>query len=165
MQHALLLFTFFKWEDNLFVLPPGHTVDVWWLSNWWLRWLSISLQCGRPDFDPWVRKTPWRRKWQSISVLLPGKSHGQKSLVGYSPWGCKESDTTERLDFIIWRTSVCSRNYIHNDYPQRLGFISLWSIFITKIVLVLNILWLLTFLCWLRMNDNLKLIWDTAVWW
>ena len=55
------------------------------------------LQCGRPGFNPWVRKTPWRRKWQPTPVLLPGKSHGQKSLVGYSPWGLKESDTTERL--------------------------------------------------------------------
>ena len=38
-----------------------------------------------------------RRKWQPTPVLLPGKFHGQRSLVGYSPWGCKESDTTERL--------------------------------------------------------------------
>ena len=39
------------------------------------------------------------RKWQSTPVLLPGKSHGQRSLVGYSPWGRKELDTTERLHF------------------------------------------------------------------
>ena len=38
---------------------------------------------------------PWRRKWQSTPVFLPGKSHGQRSLVGYSPWGHKELDTTE----------------------------------------------------------------------
>ena len=38
-------------------------------------------------------------KWQSTPVLLPGKPHGQRSLVGYSPWGCKESDTTERFHF------------------------------------------------------------------
>ena len=42
---------------------------------------------------------PWRRKWQSTPVILPGKSHGQRSLVGYSPWGRKESDMTERLHF------------------------------------------------------------------
>ena len=41
----------------------------------------------------------WRRKWQPIPVFLPGKFHGQRSLVGYSPWGRKESDTTERLHF------------------------------------------------------------------
>ena len=49
--------------------------------------------------DPWVRKILWRRKWQRTPVLLPGKSHGQRSLVGYSPWGREESDTTERLHF------------------------------------------------------------------
>jgi len=41
----------------------------------------------------------WRRQWQPTPVFLPGKSHGQKSLVGCSPWGCKESDTIERLHF------------------------------------------------------------------
>ena len=41
-------------------------------------------------------KTPWRRKWQPTSVFLPGKSHGQRSLAGYNPWGLKESDRTER---------------------------------------------------------------------
>ena len=47
----------------------------------------------RPEYDPWVRKIPWRRKWQTTPVFLPGKSHGQKSLGGYSP--CKKSDMTE----------------------------------------------------------------------
>ena len=42
---------------------------------------------------------PWRRKWQPTPVLLPGKFHGQRSLVSYSPWGRKESDTTEQLHF------------------------------------------------------------------
>ena len=66
---------------------------------WWFRRLSVYLQCRRPGFDPWVGKIPWRKKWQSTPVLLPGKSHGQRSLVGYSPWRCKELDTTERLHF------------------------------------------------------------------
>ena len=42
-----------------------------------------------------VRKIPWRRKWQPTAVFLPGKSHGQRSLAGYRPWGCKESDTAK----------------------------------------------------------------------
>ena len=46
---------------------------------------------------PWVGKIPWRREWQPTPVFLPGEFHGQRRLVGYSPWGCKESDTTERL--------------------------------------------------------------------
>ena len=48
---------------------------------------------GDTGFSPWVEKIPWRRKWQPTPLFLPGKSHGQRSLVGYSPWGCKESDT------------------------------------------------------------------------
>ena len=81
----------------------NHT--AWGLAlrlPWWLRCKSVCLQCGRPGFDPWVGKIlSWRRKWQSTPVLLPGKSHGQRSLVGYSPWGCKQSDTTERLHFSV----------------------------------------------------------------
>ena len=49
----------------------------------------------RRGFDPWVGKIPWRNKWQPTPVFLPGEFHGEKSLAGYSPWGCKESDTTE----------------------------------------------------------------------
>ena len=47
--------------------------------------------------NPWVRKIPWRRKWQPAPVFLPGKSHGQRSLAGYSPKGHKESEVTEQL--------------------------------------------------------------------
>ena len=48
-------------------------------------------------FDPWARQIPWRREWQPTPVL-PGKSHEQRSLVGYSPWGCKGSDMAEQLN-------------------------------------------------------------------
>ena len=58
-----------------------------------------SAYPGRPRFNPWAGKISWRRKWQPTPVLLPGKSHGWRSLVGYSPWGCEESDTTEQLHF------------------------------------------------------------------
>ena len=53
-----------------------------------------------------IREDPRRRKWQSTLVLLPGKSHGQRSLVGYSPWGRKESDTTEQLHFTSVQSST-----------------------------------------------------------
>ena len=46
---------------------------------------ASACKCGRPGFDPWVGQMPWRRKWQLTAVLLPGKFHGWKSLVGYSP--------------------------------------------------------------------------------
>ena len=68
---------------------------------WAPRWLSgkeSTCQCGRHrrrGLHPWVGKNPWRRAWQPIPVFLPGESYGQRGLAGYSPWGCKESDTTE----------------------------------------------------------------------
>ena len=62
-----------------------------------------------PLQETWVRslgvgKIPWRRKWQPTPVLLPGESHGWRSLVGYSPQGRKESDTTERIHFTSMMT-------------------------------------------------------------
>ena len=60
----------------------------------------LGLRCRRLRLDPWVRKIPWRRKWQPTPVFLPGESRGQRSLAEYSPWGRKESDSTERLTLI-----------------------------------------------------------------
>ena len=54
-----------------------------------------SLCNARLGFNHWFGKIPWRRKWQPTPVFLPGKSHGHKSLVGYSPWGHKGSAMTE----------------------------------------------------------------------
>ena len=63
------------------------------------RWRKESpcqcMRCRGHDFDPWVRKIPWKRKWQPAPVFLPGKFHGERSLVGYGPRGHKEPDTTE----------------------------------------------------------------------
>ena len=56
------------------------------MQETWVRFLGH-------EFDLWVRKIPWRRKWQSTPVILPGESNEQKSLDGYSPWGGKELDT------------------------------------------------------------------------
>ena len=59
-----------------------------------------TCQCRRHkrrEFDPWVGKIPWKRAWQPTPVFLPGRVHGQRSLVGYSQWDRKESDTTEQL--------------------------------------------------------------------
>ena len=65
---------------------------------WWLRGQRAHLQCRRcrrPGFDPWVGKIPCRRRWQPTPVISPEKSHGRRSLVGYSSKGGKELDTTE----------------------------------------------------------------------
>ena len=56
---------------------------------WWLAGKGLACQFRRRGFSPWVRKIPWRKKWQRTPVFLPGKSHGQRSLVGYGPWVVK----------------------------------------------------------------------------
>ena len=60
---------------------------------WWLSGKESACLCRRRAYHPWVGKIPWRGKWQTTPVFLPGKSHGQRSLEGYSPWGCKKSWT------------------------------------------------------------------------
>ena len=74
----------------------------------------ISLSQGPPAirrhrkhrFDPWVGKIPWRRKWQPTPVFLPGESHGQGKLVGYSSWGSKELDMTEHTHTFLRGTGM-----------------------------------------------------------
>ena len=56
---------------------------------------ASAYNAGGPGSNAWVGKISWRRKWHPTPALLPGKSHGRRSLVGYSPRGRKESDTTE----------------------------------------------------------------------
>ena len=63
---------------------------------WWISGKESTCQFRRHRFDPWVGKIPWRRKWQPTPVLLLGKSYGQRSLAGCSPWGNNESDITEQ---------------------------------------------------------------------
>ena len=67
-------------------------------SSRWLSGREPTCKCRRHGFHPWVRKIPWRRSWQPTLVFLPGKSHKQRSLVGYSQWGLKELDTIQWLN-------------------------------------------------------------------
>ena len=67
-------------------LAPAHGV---------LKSQPASARDGR--FHAWVKKIPWRREWQPTPIFLPGKSHGQRSLEGYSPHSSKESDSTKQL--------------------------------------------------------------------
>ena len=77
---------------------------------WWLRLFRICQQCGRPGFDLWVGKIPWRREWLPTPVSLPGEFYGQRGLAGYSPWGHKESNTTEWLSLHF--TSFSLPNFV-----------------------------------------------------
>ena len=61
--------------------------------------LPANARDTRCTFSPWIKKISWRRKWQLTPVFLPGEYHGQRSLVSYSPWGCKELGMTEQLTY------------------------------------------------------------------
>ena len=63
---------------------------------WWLSGTEPTSQWRQCGFDPRIGKIPLRKKWQPTPVFLPGKSHGQRTLVRYGPWGPKKSDTTSR---------------------------------------------------------------------
>ena len=107
-------------SDLLFpqVKYHGHGLPRWYSGK------VPACQCRRfrnQGFDPWVRKVPWRRKWQPIPMFLPGKLHGQRSLASYSPQGPKESDRTEWLrtctkcnDYSAYLKSGCAdlKNWI-----------------------------------------------------
>ena len=84
-----------------------------WLPRWF-GGKESACQCRGCRFDPWVR-IPWRRKWQPTPVLSPGKSHGWRSLVGWSPWGCEESDMTERLHFHFSLLCIGEGNGTHSS--------------------------------------------------
>ena len=91
-----------------------------------------ACQCRRfkrHGFDPWVGMIPWRRAWQPTSAFLPGKFHGQGSLAGYSPWGCKESDTTEQLSphTRISCNNWCVNRSVMSDSLQFHGHRSPWN--------------------------------------
>ena len=85
----------------------------------------------RLGFNPWVEKIPWRRAWPPAPVFLPGESHGQRSLVGYSSRGHKESDTPEVTQHAcvhmcvcmcvvcVYKMEECSRNRGHWFSEQR----------------------------------------------
>ena len=73
-----------------------------------------------PGFDPWVKKISGRKEWQSTPVFLPGKSNGQRSLVGYSPWGCKKLDMTEWLTLCNGLPPCCHCSCVHIYLQVRL---------------------------------------------
>ena len=97
-------------EELYFQLDNLSTGNYWLGFSGGASGKESACQCRRCRFSPWVKKIPWRRKWQTTPVFLPGKFHGQRSRVGYSPSGGKESDATEHTSvslsnywlFIVW---------------------------------------------------------------
>ena len=85
-----------KWDESMVIYKSSPIRLLWGHFPGGSDGKVSVYNAGDPGSIPGLG-IPWRRKWQSTLVLLSGKSHGQRSLLGYSPWGHKESDTTERL--------------------------------------------------------------------
>ena len=77
------------WHAAVHVTKSRTRLSDWakgMVLPWWLSGKKPTCQCSRCRFDLWVGKIPWRRKWKATPEFLLGKSHGQRSLAGYSPW-------------------------------------------------------------------------------
>ena len=78
---------------------------------------NLSTNAGNSGSISGSGKIPWRKKLQPTPIFLPGESHGQRSLVGYSPWGCKELDMTQRLSHIPGKIHQASKQLTHWKSP------------------------------------------------
>ena len=88
-----------KWEK----IFANHISNERLILRIYEELLQLKITQSKNQQRTWIDISPktvckWRRKWQPMPVFLPGKSHGQRSLEDYSPWGCRESDTTEQLN-------------------------------------------------------------------
>ena len=83
--------------------------------------------CRRPRFDSWVGKIPWRKKWQPTPVFFPGESHEQRSLMGYSPRGCKDLDMTEHACICSLSLNLGDGKHVHAGTQGTLEERKVWG--------------------------------------
>ena len=120
--HSMLFCICFIWLK--FICFNGFTTLVRTFNMKSLLWLSGKksvCQCRRRRrcrFNAWIGMIPWRRNWQPTPVFLLGKSQGQRDLVGYNPWGDKESDMSEHEHA---HTSKFKCNYFVNYVLQQIS--------------------------------------------
>ena len=93
-----------SWSSPSSLTRPSTSKPSWVLPGG----LGRKESTCNAGFNSWVRKIPWRKKWQPTPVFLPGKSHGQRSLVGYSPWDRKELDN--------WAANSNDPSSRHNEW-------------------------------------------------
>ena len=105
----------------------------------WHNGKASACPCRRRErcrLDTWVGKMPWSRKWQPTLLFLPGKFHGKRSLVGYNPCGCKESDMTEHT--LTWEQLILYRDFKWFFFTYEV-FNSLRSGFLDLLILLFHI--------------------------
>ena len=120
------------WHKNMHI-SRRCVCGIYWVRDfgykYWFRWAprwpsgkEPACHCRRRGFRPWVRKIPWRRKWQTTPVFLAVKSHGQRGLVGYSPWGKKRA----RYDLVTkWKQLIQTlETWARSNYLESLFYSS-----------------------------------------
>ena len=93
------------------VTVPAQALSISWvfaIHGWCPAWFCLPMKHMQCGFDSWFRRIPWNRKWQPTPVFLLGESHGQMSLVDYSPWGCKELVTPQNRLVLQSYTGIAS---------------------------------------------------------
>ena len=89
---------------------------------WWLSSKESFCRCRKHEFNPWVRKIPWKRSWQATPAFLPGKSHGQRSLADFSPWHRRVKTRLKRRSTYIQKSICVYHNEILLSHTERLKF-------------------------------------------
>ena len=121
LSQSLRLFFFFSSPSIKLLIPKDSLFNLWefllhvilLLFHGCSASTESTCRCRRHRkrwFNPWVRKIPWRRMWLPTPVFLPGKSHGQRTLVECSPWGHKEWDTTKHTARIFFKLTLKDSN-------------------------------------------------------
>ena len=124
---------FLLWEDPLEKIQDTHSSILG--LPWWLRWYRICLQCGKPGFNPWVGKIPWRRAWQPTPVFLPGESPWTQESSGLQSmgsqrvkhdWATKHNDKMTRLKFSLKPSPnqclICAYSCLYEPITLRLNW-------------------------------------------
>ena len=107
--------------NSCFMAQPSRRVTQWYFPG---NTMVKNTPAKRHVYNPWVGKIPWSRKWQSTPVFLAGKFHGERTLAGYNPWVCKESDLTEHTHTHIskdFQTSLFCFLMLANEKHHQTG--------------------------------------------
>ena len=113
------------------------------LLPWWVTGKESAFQNRRCRFNPWVKKIPWRWKWQPTPVFLSGKSHRQRSLAAYSPWGQKRV----RCGFKQLNSFLCFSSNYQSQEDHNL-------VLLTKAFLTRG--WHSVTVCWMKKGKRSK---------
>ena len=107
---------------------------------WWVRWWRICLQCGRPEFDPWIAKILWRRAWQPIPVFLPGESPWTEESSGLQSMGLQKvrhnwATKQTHYYFLVWSVVGCLGSfYMDSQLSQNLLLINPHFAYLSQIL-------------------------------